>query len=136
MDPARPTRPVLCPSGRCEPGALLLGIVGPDGVVGYLPHQVTVDEAFVERAQQGRTPEARFRFAEPCVSGRCANWAADAAGGGRCGVIDQVVHSPHARPAGDRPLPRCSIRARCRWFAQSQAQACASCPLVVHTPES
>ena len=125
--------PLLCPSGRCKPGVVLLGIVGPDGKVGYLSERITVDEAFVQRASQGRAPEARFRFAEPCVAQRCGNWDA---GAHRCGVVDEVVSSPHARPPSEHPLPRCSIRAQCRWFAQSRARACASCPLVVHTPES
>jgi hypothetical protein len=116
---------------------ILLGIVGPDGTVGYLSQHVTVDDAFVQRAEQGRTPEARFRFAEPCMAERCANWGTRPGDGeSGCGVIDQVVDSPHARPESERPLPRCGIRARCQWFAQWRARACASCPLVVHTPES
>lgn len=129
-------RPLLCPSGRCRPGAVLLGIVGPDGTVGYLSERVTVDEAFVRRAGQGRAPEARFRFAEPCVTDRCANWREGAEDTAGCGVVEQVVHSPHAREEGRQPLPKCSIRARCRWFAQRRARACATCPLVVHTPEA
>jgi hypothetical protein len=136
VEPGRSTS-LLCPSGRCQRGAVLLGIVGPDGTVGYLSQRITVDDTFVQRAEQGRAPEARFRFAEPCVAERCANWSAGTdPDDGRCGVIDQVVNSPHAAPEADRALPRCSIRARCRWFAQWRARACASCPMVVHTLES
>jgi hypothetical protein len=112
---------------------VLLGIVGPDGTVGYLSQRITVDDAFVRRAGHGRAPEARFRFAEACVAERCANWNG---GADRCGVIDEVVSSPRARPPSEQPLPRRSIRAQCRWFAQWRARACASCLLVVHTPES
>jgi hypothetical protein len=52
----------LCPSARCEEGAILLSVVGADGVVGYVRPQITVDEDFVRQAHKGRTPEKRFRF--------------------------------------------------------------------------
>jgi hypothetical protein len=41
----------LCPSARCKEGAILLGIVGKDGVVGYVRPQETVDAEFVRRAR-------------------------------------------------------------------------------------
>lgn len=123
-------QPVLCPSGRCRPGALLIGIVGPDGRLGYLSPAIPVDDDFVARARAGRTPESRFRFAEPCVEGRCAQWAGD-----RCGLIGELLASPHAgAPEQAAPLPRCAVRGWCRWFGQRGAQACRICPLVVHTP--
>ena len=78
----------LCPSARCAPGATLLGIVGNGGVVGYVRPQIEIDEAFVEIAEQGRTPEKRFRFASSCVEGDCVQWT-----GSRCGVIDEVLES-------------------------------------------
>jgi hypothetical protein len=34
------------------------------------------------------------------------------------------------RPTVD-PLPRCSIRANCRWFDQQGADACRVCPFVI-----
>jgi hypothetical protein len=93
---------------------------------------MTVDRDFVKRAHQGRCPETRFRFAEPCVESGCTNWVDD-----RCDVVEQALRSPHAeRLRGDRTLPRCSIRSSCRWFAQRQAAACAVCPIVVHTPDA
>jgi hypothetical protein len=119
---------LLCPSARCVEGAVLLGIVGTSGKVGYVRPQVRVDAEFVEKARRGRTPEKRFRFAEPCVEGRCRHWT-----GARCGVIDTVLG--HQRegslPSQERPLPACSIRPSCRWFAQAGAQACSACPFVV-----
>lgn len=118
-----PERELLCPSARCEPGAILLGIVGRDGRVGYLSTQMVVDERFVENARRGRDPEKRFRFAQPCVEAPCGYWR-----DGRCGVVDGVVAQAEPLAA---PLPRCSIRADCRWFAQRGPDACAVCPLVV-----
>ena len=111
---------------------MLLGIVSRDGTVAYLTPQVRVDKPFVDRARQGRTPEARFRFAQPCIESGCANWVGD-----HCDVIEQAVQSSKLQQpiAGNRPLPRCSIRTACRWFAQRGAQACAVCPLVVHAPD-
>jgi hypothetical protein len=122
-----------CPSGRCEEGATLLGIVGPDGILGYVAPPMTIDADFVSRARRGRTPESRFRFAEPCAEGRCAQWTGD-----RCGLIDELLESPGGSAAArERPtdrLPRCGIRGSCRWFAQRAADACRICPLVVRTP--
>lgn len=118
-----PERELLCPSARCEPGAVLLGIVGKDGRVGYLSTQMVVDEDFVETASRGRAPEARFRFAQPCVEGACGYWRGD-----RCGVVEGAV--AQATPL-DAPLPRCSIRSDCRWFAQRGPEACGVCPVVV-----
>ena len=114
---------LTCPSARCEPGATLLGVVEADGTVGYITPRLTVDAEFVEQASRGRAPEKRFRFAGACVESGCKQWT-----GSRCGVIDRVLE-------GDLPkagaLPHCSIRSSCRWFAQSGAEACGVCPLVI-----
>ena len=118
----------LCPSAKCEPDAILLGIVASDGRVAYLRPEQRIDADFVEAAQTARDPEKRFRFAQPCVEGRCAHWT-----GSRCGVIQNVVESNegHVALGESRPLPRCSIRSRCRWFAEEGARACMACPLVI-----
>lgn len=119
----------LCPSARCEPGAILLGIVGADGLVGYITPQVTVDDHFVGEAHKGRVPEKRFRFSQPCATTACTNWT-----GTRCGVIDAVMDEVSERnlPKPDgRFLPKCSIRSRCRWFAQIGTEACSVCPMVI-----
>jgi len=132
-DEDRPRRelPATCPSGRCRTGAVLVGIVGPDGRVGYVNPAMPIDDEFVARARTGRTPESRFRFGEPCAEGRCAQWAGD-----HCGLIEEFLASPKAEAAtsGSRtPLPRCSIRASCRWFRERGPDACAICPLVVRS---
>jgi hypothetical protein len=131
QDRLRRDMPATCPSGRCRPGAVLVGIVGPDGRVGYVHPALPIDEEFVARARTGRTPESRFRFGEPCVEGRCAQWA-----GEHCGLIDEFLASPtgEATTSGSRPpLPRCNIRASCRWFRERGPDACAICPLVVRS---
>ena len=119
---------LLCPSARCEEGAVLLGVVGGDGTVGYIRPLVTIDQEFVDRAKQGRDPEKRFRFAQPCIEGKCAHWR-----GQRCGVIDQGLEFQEdgTIPRPEQPLPKCSIRPSCRWFAQVGPRACSVCPLVV-----
>jgi hypothetical protein len=114
---------LLCPSARCEPDALLIGIVGPTGRVGHLTPALAVDEDFVVQAHKGRAPEKRFRFAQPCTEDGCQHWT-----GTRCGVVDAAL-SRDLEPA--ESLPRCGIRSGCRWFAQSGANACRVCPLVV-----
>ena len=117
----------LCPSARCAPGATLLGIVGNGGVVGYVRPQIEIDEAFVEIAEQGRTPEKRFRFASSCVEGDCVQWT-----GSRCGVIDEVLElQADGRLPVAEELPACTIRRDCRWYAQSGRRACFVCPFVV-----
>lgn len=127
----RHTTRQTCPSGRCREGATLLGILGADGALGYVTPRITVDAAFVAGARRGRQPEARFRFAEPCVEHECAHWSDN-----HCGLIYQILDSPAvARVTREATsLPECVIRESCRWFAQANAAACAVCPHVVHTP--
>ena len=114
----------LCPSSTLQEGAILLGIVMPDGSVAYAKDRIVVDENFVRGTQGGTPAEQRFRFSSPCMKGACNQWT-----GSRCGVIDEVVEAV----GGDVPssLPHCSIRPQCRWFAQQGAAACGACPLVI-----
>ena len=116
---------ILCPSATCRPGALLVGIVMPDGLVAHTSERIVIDEEFVQIARRGAAPEKRFRFGGTCVKGACAQWTGD-----RCGVIDEVLQvvAPRGEPA---ELPACSIRPQCRWFNQSGAAACAACPEVI-----
>ena len=116
---------VLCPSARCEPNAILLGVVLPSGRVAFASSELRVDDSFVEAAREGRSPEKRFRFSRPCVQGACKQWT-----GSRCGVIDEVQAAMGQRTP-DTELPACVIRPRCRWFRQTGAEACAVCPEVI-----
>jgi hypothetical protein len=126
---AAPSSELTCPSGCCEEGAILLGVVGADGVVGYISPRATVNAQFLQRVQVGGSPERRFRFAQPCVDSQCRQWTE--AG---CGVIDRVLaardEADHL-PGRSSSLPQCSIRRSCRWFAQRGARACEVCPFVV-----
>ncbi|HEX4729283.1 MAG TPA: hypothetical protein VH298_15865 [Jatrophihabitans sp.] len=64
----------LCPSFHCADGALLIGVLGPDGTVGYLNPAPTIDPDFVAVAeQQPRPAEQRFRFAGPCATSALAD---------------------------------------------------------------
>jgi len=118
------TPSVLCPSARCEDEALLLGVVQEDGQIGFLGNPIEIDAEFVARARTGRAPERRFRFATGCVEGACRQWT-----GTRCGVIDGVLERLALNDG--RPVPRCGIRAHCRWYRQSGLDACHACPLIV-----
>lgn len=120
-----------CPSGRCRPGSTLLGIRGPDGTLLYTPRLPPLDEELAERFTSGGGTSA-YRFAETCVTDRCLHW-----NGSAC-VLAAALVQPDAVPA-DAPvqpdpsvgLPRCAIRATCRWFFQEGRNACAVCPLVL-----
>ena len=117
--------PVLCPSSVCEKGALLLGVVQPNGEVDFLGDRVEVDAEFVDIARQGRPPEKRFRFAGPCAKSGCSRWT-----GERCGVIDEL-EAIFPERAAEPELRPCVIRSECRWYGQNGARACAICPIVV-----
>lgn len=118
-----------CPSSECRAGAVLLGVVLPNGRIAYAADRIVVDQGFVDIARQGRAPEKRFRFSGPCVEGACPQWS-----GHDCGLIDRLLTAYEAErgpaKAAD-PLPACSIREECRWFDQHAGRACAVCPEVV-----
>ena len=116
---------ILCPSARLKEGAILLGIVRADGRVAFAVDRLVVNGDFVTNAQRGRSPERRFRFADACVRGACAQWT-----GTRCGVIDQVIDEVPPAALESR-LPQCSIRPRCRWYHQSGGEACRACRVVI-----
>jgi hypothetical protein len=88
-----------CPSARCEEGSLLIGVVGSDGLVGYLRPALPVDADFVRIAAEGREAEQRLRFASPCVEGSCRHWT-----GRQCGLIDSTLEAAEERelPGPDR----------------------------------
>ena len=116
-----------CPSAPATPGALMIGMRGADGRVANLRTPLRVDTAFCEDARaRGDRPEARMRFAAPCIEEGCAQWT-----GSRCGVIARVLdHLEDALPPTPA-LPPCAIRADCRWYAEHAERACAACPEVV-----
>jgi hypothetical protein len=113
-----------CPSATCTEGSELLGIIQEDGTTAYLSERVAVEKEFVRIASEGRSPEKRFRFSNQCVEAKCKQWT-----GTRCGVIDTVIRLLPDKVA--ESLPKCSIRATCRWFSQAGVSACSVCPVVV-----
>lgn len=118
-----------CPSVPAEENAILLAAVAGGGSLAYITPQLPVSREFLAELRDAPVPvEQRFRFAGPCHRSACQHWAAS-----KCGLIDQIVEVvEEARGAPDAAeLPRCSIRASCRWFEQRGATACAVCPLVV-----
>ena len=117
--------PILCPSGRCRPGAILLGVINSDATVGYITQQITVDREFVCSATKVGIPEKRFRFSEPCVESGCEHWT-----GRSCGVVEELLACVDVAWKSST-LPACSIRARCRWYEQEGRRACEICPVVV-----
>ncbi|MEP6564584.1 MAG: hypothetical protein ABJB10_05560 [Mesorhizobium sp.] len=116
-----------CPSARAEPGALLIGVVGADGIVQPIPTRLEIDAEFVDLASKAGVPEARFRFAGRCVEGQCKQWT-----GNSCGVIEKVLTGmAEQKIAPAENLPRCAIRGTCRWYSQRGADACRACVYVV-----
>lgn len=120
----------MCPRTRGLAGRTLLGVVGPDGRVGYLTPEVRIDAEFVRIARRGgASPEKRFRFAGPCRTSACSHWTEHG-----CGVITAALRHEGLLDRRDDTdeLPPCAIRSRCRWHAQEGAAACSVCPHIVH----
>jgi hypothetical protein len=119
---------ILCPSWKCEPGASLIGIVLPNGTVAFSKERIVIDDAFVQIARQGRSPEKRFRFSSTCKRAACIQWADN-----RCGIADLVANVHQSRTVSVEPfeLPECPIRPQCRWHLQRGDDACRVCPEVI-----
>jgi hypothetical protein len=117
----------ICPSGRCQAGSALLGILGPGGSVIFTPGLPALDEVQAAQfAQKGGS--SSFRFSESCQDSRCLNWQNE-----RCEVASAAVIRNDDLPTN---LPACGIRARCRWFAQEGRAACGACPMVMRQTRS
>ncbi|MBI3218422.1 MAG: hypothetical protein HYZ44_02825 [Bacteroidetes bacterium] len=115
-----------CPSSVAAPGAQLIGVVNSGGIVDILKKPLTLDAAFVEEVQKGRSPEQRFRFAGRCVQSGCNQWKS-----GGCSVIQRVTDAmKHDINDSEINLPACGIRKTCRWYFQKGKLACAICPLI------
>lgn len=120
--------PVLCPSSRCEEGNILLGLVNERGRIDFITERIEIDASFVAAASEGRRPEQRFRFASPCLKRGCEKWD-----GERCGVA-KILHErgPELLPQDPaQALPRCSVRASCRWHREYSDSICSTCSWVI-----
>ena len=130
-EPTPPGKPGVdgakaCPSGPCQEGAILLGVMTQGGTLAYVQPPTRVDADFVARAKAMGRPESRFRFSVPCIEAGCPQWT-----GKGCAVVDKVLEEEEPVTTESGRLPRCAIRSTCRWFSQRGAAACAVCPLVV-----
>jgi hypothetical protein len=127
--PAVSTNAYVCPSSRCEEGAVVLGVIDAKGVVGYISPALPVYAEFVNQSCGDGSLERRFRFAAACQEKGCQNWIE-----GQCAVIEDALrvagNIPSIEGSTESNLPRCSIRRSCRWFAQRGPDACGICPLL------
>ena len=115
----------LCPSARCEEGAILLGSLRKDGTIGLLSQRIILDEENVALARSIGEPEKRLRFASACVKSRCQQWT-----DGKCGVIKNALVELKKNNLSEKPQ-KCSIREACRWFAQEGISSCKVCTFVI-----
>lgn len=71
-------------------------------------------------------PQRIFRIAVTCQESRCVHFD-----GINCKLAGRIAHG---LPEATEKLPRCAIRAHCRWFFQEGSGACKRCPHVLtHT---
>lgn len=118
----------LCPSAPAEAGAMLIGVVGPDGRIARLGTPLEIDADFVAKVKATGSPERHFRFSAPCQEGKCQNWT-----DGQCGLVGalQAAASGAGLLAADTAARPCPIRAACRWWRQRGRAACDVCAFVV-----
>lgn len=116
-----------CPSGPCEEGALLIGVMTPGGRLAYLQPPAEVDAEFVAAANERGHPQRTYRFSTPCIEARCPQWTGES-----CWLGHLLAEQADALdPPESGKLPACAIRSACRWYSEQGAKACAVCPLIV-----
>ena len=117
---------LLCPSAQPDmSGARIVGVVGgsPDSAgVAYVSESIPVTEGLLASTAPLKATEL-FRIAGDCEEVACRHFEA-----GRCKLATRIVN---ILPAVVNTLPRCTIRATCRWYAQEGKDACYRCPQVV-----
>jgi hypothetical protein len=102
--------------------------VNAQGRIDFIAERVQIDANFVAQAKEGRPPEQRFRFSSPCLKRGCEKWD-----GERCGVA-KILHERAPELLTQEPaaaLPRCSIRASCRWHGEYGDSICFTCTWVI-----
>jgi hypothetical protein len=106
-------------------GARVFGVrrAGPDGArTAYLDRPVEATAEVLALAGPV-VPTQVLRLAATCEESRCSHFD-----GTDCRLASQIVQ---LLPPVVAVLPRCAIRADCRWFAQEGRAACLRCPQVV-----
>jgi hypothetical protein len=118
--------PLLCPSASADAeDAVVLGVIL--GLVDEprlhpLERPVRVNEA-IRQATAPLPPTRVLRLAAVCQRHECRHFSDD-----RCAFAAKAVR---LLPEVAESLPFCTIRGRCRWFAQEGSAACLRCPQVV-----
>jgi hypothetical protein len=116
---------LLCPSSQPGvEGARVLGIVQQfdDGrEVTYLEEALPAAPDVLAMAAPLQPTEI-FRLAAQCQTHRCPHFD-----GANCGLVTRIVQ---ILPAMTEELPKCQIRAECRWFHQEGVAACRRCPQI------
>ena len=118
---------ILCPSAFPEwEGARLFAVVGgtperPETAYLVQPQPVTPD---ILALAGPVAPIEVFRFAAPCAARGCQQFdvATDS--------CQLAAKTSRIAPVVVHKLPRCAIRANCRWWVQEGAAACQRCPQV------
>ncbi|MFV2194917.1 hypothetical protein [Nocardiopsis sp. LOL_012] len=112
-----------CPSGDAgAPEAVVLGVrSGENGRLVYLADPVPAS-AVLDRVPEGVEPGRVMRFASHCVS-ECKHRR-----GNDCTLVERISAVP-GNPEQER-VPRCHLRGRCTWWAQTGAEGCRRCPVI------
>src|SRR5689334_7254904 len=106
-------------------GARVIGVISGSAEapqIAYLERGVSVDSQALG-APSSLDPTEVFRFAASCEERRCAHFT-----GSECSLAARIVDQ---LPEVVDILPRCQIRATCRWYAEQGAAACRRCPQVI-----
>ncbi|MFF5315705.1 hypothetical protein [Streptomyces massasporeus] len=116
-----PAPQAWCPSGAADaPESVVLGVrSGADGRVTYLADPVPAS-GVLGLVPADIEPRRVLRFASHCVT-ECANRRGD-----DCTLIERVVAAYPATEPGN--VPRCHLRADCKWWGQAGVDACRRCP--------
>lgn len=128
---SEPAPAAWCPSGVADaPESVVLGVrSGTDGRVTYLAEPVPAATA-LDLVPADIEPRRVLRFASHCVAD-CVNRR-----GNDCTLIERVTAAyPEAESAS---VPRCHLRADCKWWGQAGLDACRRCPAIAtrhHTDE-
>jgi hypothetical protein len=117
--------PLLCPSARSgDDDAVVFGVAEGTAtapMVAYLRHPLPLVE--VRHLAGDLEPQEVFRTAAPCAMSACVHFT-----GSNCSLVTRLV--ARVEPVVEKPPP-CSIRSRCRWWAEQGVAACRRCPQLV-----
>jgi hypothetical protein len=123
-------RPTLCPSASRDSATVVLGVAMTTGEIAYASPRVTASPDLLAALSAGLASlESRYRLAGPCAEARCGFWS-----GTGCSLGEELARSfaiSHRSPDAADVMPKCSIRAECRWFAEQGRAACHACPHVI-----